>query len=67
MVDHLVKLKGPTSVIGRSFMVHADPDDLGRGDNSAFPEPVRALARFPRKVEISFAERLVTNYSVLSI
>jgi len=44
MVDHLVKLKGPTSVIGRSFMVHADPDDLGRGDNSAFPEPVNGKA-----------------------
>ena len=34
IVDHLVKLDGPTSVVGRSFMVHADPDDLGRGDNS---------------------------------
>eukprot|EP00931_Biecheleriopsis_adriatica_P084119 TRINITY_DN5783_c0_g2_i1.p1 TRINITY_DN5783_c0_g2~~TRINITY_DN5783_c0_g2_i1.p1 ORF type:complete len:203 (+),score=35.64 TRINITY_DN5783_c0_g2_i1:60-611(+) len=34
MFDRLVKLDGPTSVIGRSVMVHADPDDLGRGDNS---------------------------------
>ena len=34
IIDRLVKLSGPTSVIGRSFMVHADPDDLGRGDNS---------------------------------
>ncbi|CAD7944374.1 unnamed protein product [Amoebophrya sp. A25] len=32
--DHLIKLSGPWSVIGRSVMVHADPDDLGRGDNS---------------------------------
>merc|ERR1711924_82411 len=32
--DRLVELEGETSVIGRSFMVHADPDDLGRGDNS---------------------------------
>jgi len=30
----LVKLTGPTSVIGRSIMVHADRDDLGKGDNS---------------------------------
>ncbi len=26
-----MKLVGPHSVIGRSFMVHADPDDLGKG------------------------------------
>jgi Cu-Zn family superoxide dismutase len=29
--DHLIKLSGEYSVIGRSFMVHADPDDLGKG------------------------------------
>ena len=34
MIDHLVKLQGPHSVIGRSFMIHADPDDLGKGDDS---------------------------------
>lgn len=27
----LVMLSGEFSVLGRSFMVHADPDDLGRG------------------------------------
>lgn len=32
--DHLIKLHGETSVLGRSVMVHADEDDLGRGDNS---------------------------------
>mmetsp|Transcript_13521 Transcript_13521/g.30743 ORF Transcript_13521/g.30743 Transcript_13521/m.30743 type:complete len:195 (+) Transcript_13521:70-654(+) len=32
--DRLIKLEGETSVIGRSVMVHADPDDLGKGDNS---------------------------------
>lgn len=37
----LVELEGEFSVIGRSFMVHADPDDLGRGDNSQpGPPPV---------------------------
>jgi len=34
IVDRLVKLEGEFTVIGRSMMVHADPDDLGRGDNS---------------------------------
>lgn len=28
--DALIQLSGEYSVIGRSFMVHADPDDLGR-------------------------------------
>ena len=27
----MIKLDGPTSVIGRSFVIHADEDDLGRG------------------------------------
>ena len=34
LVDHLIVLEGPISVMGRSVMVHADPDDLGLGDNS---------------------------------
>lgn len=34
MVDGLIKLEGEFSVIGRSVMIHADPDDLGCGDNS---------------------------------
>jgi len=34
ITDKLIKLSGPTSVIGRSVMVHADEDDLGKGDNS---------------------------------
>ena len=29
--DRLVKLIGATSVIGRSMIVHADVDDLGKG------------------------------------
>lgn len=45
LVDHLVKLSGPYSVIGRSFMVHEDPDDLGKGDNSQpGPPPVNGKA-----------------------
>eukprot|EP00746_Dinoflagellata_sp_MGD_P010127 gnl/MRDRNA2_/MRDRNA2_120823_c0_seq1.p1 gnl/MRDRNA2_/MRDRNA2_120823_c0~~gnl/MRDRNA2_/MRDRNA2_120823_c0_seq1.p1 ORF type:complete len:311 (+),score=55.80 gnl/MRDRNA2_/MRDRNA2_120823_c0_seq1:59-991(+) len=38
ITDHLVKLYGDSSVIGRSIMVHADEDDLGLGDNSRFGE-----------------------------
>merc|ERR1712025_585562 len=34
ITDHLVTLEGEFSVIGRSVMVHADPDDLGKGDHS---------------------------------
>merc|ERR1712228_322034 len=45
MKDRLVKLFGPTSVVGRSVMVHADPDDLGKGDNSQpGPPPVNGKA-----------------------
>ena len=29
--DHLVSLHGPNTVYGRSFVVHADVDDLGKG------------------------------------
>lgn len=32
--DSLVKLRGPYSIIGRSFIVHEDPDDLGLGGHS---------------------------------
>ena len=32
-------------MLGRSFMVHADPDDLGKGDNSQpGPPPVNGKA-----------------------
>merc|ERR1712107_170933 len=42
IVDRLVKIEGEYTVIGGSFMVHADPDDLGRGDNS---EPASMVRR----------------------
>ena len=32
-MSDLVKLKGKTSVIGRSFVIHEGIDDLGRGEN----------------------------------
>merc|ERR1712060_571442 len=41
IVDHLIKLYGEFSVVGRSCMVHADEDDLGRGNNdNPGPPPV---------------------------
>ncbi len=36
MHDHLVKLIGPYSVIGRSMIVHADRDDLGKVSGTFF-------------------------------
>merc|ERR1712007_22645 len=45
--DKLIKIIGPAefSVVGRSVMVHADEDDLGRGDNSEpGPPPVNGKA-----------------------
>jgi Cu-Zn family superoxide dismutase len=44
IIDHLIKLSGPYSVVGRSMMVHADPDDLGKGDNSQPSPPVNGKA-----------------------
>ena len=29
--QRLIQLSGPLSVIGRAVVVHADPDDLGKG------------------------------------
>ncbi|KAH9300108.1 hypothetical protein KI387_011691, partial [Taxus chinensis] len=29
--DWQIPLKGPDSIVGRAVVVHADPDDLGRG------------------------------------
>ncbi|CCK69881.1 superoxide dismutase SOD1 KNAG_0D01290 [Huiozyma naganishii CBS 8797] len=31
--DPLIKLLGPTTIIGRSVVIHAGTDDLGKGDN----------------------------------
>ena len=32
--DHLVSLSGANNIIGRSVVIHADPDDLGLGGQS---------------------------------
>jgi superoxide dismutase, Cu-Zn family len=31
--DHLIRLNGPNSIVGRAMVIHADPDDLGLGIN----------------------------------
>jgi len=59
MIDSLVKLRGPYSVIGRSMMVHADPDDLGRGDNSKAHEPGPPKNGFVSKITGNAGARLV--------
>ncbi|SCU81756.1 LANO_0B04082g1_1 [Lachancea nothofagi CBS 11611] len=33
LTDSLIKLFGPTSVVGRTVVVHSGKDDLGKGDN----------------------------------
>ena len=59
MIDSLVKLRGPYSVLGRSMMVHADPDDLGRGDNSKAHEPGPPKNGFVSKITGNAGARLV--------
>ena len=43
--DHLIHLSGESSVIGRSCVVHADPDDLGKGGHELSPTTGNAGAR----------------------
>jgi Cu-Zn family superoxide dismutase len=45
MYDDLVLLNGTHSVIGRSIMIHADPDDLGCGGHELSSTTGNAGAR----------------------
>ncbi|CAM9918758.1 unnamed protein product, partial [Ectocarpus fasciculatus] len=45
MSDGLIKLSGEFSVVGRSVMVHADEDDLGKGGHDLSPTTGNAGAR----------------------
>eukprot|EP00746_Dinoflagellata_sp_MGD_P164095 gnl/MRDRNA2_/MRDRNA2_92536_c0_seq1.p1 gnl/MRDRNA2_/MRDRNA2_92536_c0~~gnl/MRDRNA2_/MRDRNA2_92536_c0_seq1.p1 ORF type:complete len:284 (+),score=67.83 gnl/MRDRNA2_/MRDRNA2_92536_c0_seq1:88-939(+) len=38
MTDKYIKIFGEYTVVGRSMMVHADPDDLGQGPLEGWPE-----------------------------
>ncbi|KAA8642606.1 hypothetical protein EYZ11_011578 [Aspergillus tanneri] len=33
ITDHVAKLQGPLSILGRSIVIHEGEDDLGRGNN----------------------------------
>jgi len=45
IVDHLISLNGPTSIVGRSVVVHAGTDDLGLGNNEESLKTGNAGAR----------------------
>jgi len=45
ITDHLVSLIGPTSVIGRALIIHADIDDLGKGGHELSSTTGNAGAR----------------------
>jgi Cu-Zn family superoxide dismutase len=45
ITDSLIKLEGEYSVVGRSVMVHADADDLGKGGHELSPTTGNAGAR----------------------
>ncbi|KAJ6384398.1 hypothetical protein OIU78_027666 [Salix suchowensis] len=37
IIDNQIPLTGPHSIVGRAVVVHADPDDLGKGNLSISP------------------------------
>lgn len=45
ITDHLIKLSGEHSIVGRSVMVHADVDDLGKGGHELSSTTGNAGAR----------------------
>ena len=45
IVDPLIQLVGEYSVVGRSIMIHADPDDLGKGGHALSATTGNAGAR----------------------
>ena len=45
MTDRLIQLSGEHTIIGRSMMVHADVDDLGKGGHELSKTTGNAGAR----------------------
>ncbi|XP_012280251.1 superoxide dismutase [Cu-Zn] [Orussus abietinus] len=45
ITDKIIQLQGPHSVIGRTLVVHADPDDLGKGGHELSKTTGNAGAR----------------------
>jgi len=45
ITDNHIKLTGPNSVIGRSVVIHADTDDLGKGGHELSPTTGNAGGR----------------------
>lgn len=45
ITDHQVTLTGPLSVLGRTMVIHADIDDLGKGGHELSPTTGNAGAR----------------------
>ena len=45
MTDKLIKLIGPESVLGRTIVVHAGTDDLGKGGHAESKKTGNAGAR----------------------
>jgi superoxide dismutase, Cu-Zn family len=45
IVDSQIQLSGEFTVVGRSIMLHADPDDLGKGGHELSPTTGNAGAR----------------------
>ncbi len=43
--DRLIKLNGPISIIGRTMVIHADQDDLGKGGHELSKTTGNAGAR----------------------
>ena len=45
ITDKIIQLQGPNNIIGRTLVVHADPDDLGKGGHELSKTTGNAGAR----------------------